>query len=535
MARKSFTIELYLLFLFAVLESTVSYVATYSEEENFYYINQVLDKLNNRDDCQLPTYAEIDELNASFEDLSAQFGGREKLNSVLNDDQKLVQETVLDQWDSFQKRMTSGVVIRTAKKRSFLCKIEDYQKAKHGFSICVKLIDPSNRSSDKIFEKNPIVRYVKHVQTHDVVEHDEEEPEVIRTPIVSKEEPVNDLDLKPIKVEPQVKKDADEVKVDNNDSSEKEEEFDPLAGVPIPPVSDGDILDEVPMSSPDSNGISNRDIDEEVEELLDLPIWEEPLTPTPTPASTTTTTTTPTPTLERPDLPYSTAPSYNKEVETVIESPLNANIDAVDGSANKAEVDTLFQDQHLKPFKETKQQQPEKVVEDDVEFVDELEDERDLQRLNKVEPTDWDFDHIYGEFKWPDEHPYDNVCNFDSSVKARWINFLSEPFEFKLEEAGEEAPFRFKDLEQGRNLRKRKKEFLKSIHDSKRIYESDVNLGMIDQPDADIMPNRPRWRTVADNNFCKFSYNRDYIGNTKPVKAVKGLFSGNNEKKRLMS
>lgn len=545
--------------VFVLIIAIATNVVAYTEEENFDYINQILAKLNQKKECQLPTYEEIDELNASFKELEKKYNNVEKLDSILNDDQKLVRKTLLDQWESFQKRMTSGIVIRTAKKRSFLCKIEEYQLAKYGFSICIETFDASKKGSDKIFEKNPIVRYVKHTDTNEVVNFDETAEE-IDMPITNN--------------------DADVVKTPNRENlseEEKEEEsYDPLAEVPAPPASDQEVV-ESDVEPPNK----------EEEQIMAEQVSGA--------TTTTTTTTTPLPTLERPDLPETTPP-YSVES---LKSPLDVQIDSPAESSNKAEIDALFRDQYSLPMVETPPEPPKQVdeqyTEDGAELVDELEDERDLARLDRVEPTDWDFDHIYGEFLWPDEHPYDNVCNFDKSIEVRWLKFLKEPFDYTEEEDDidnhrqeparpellpqqQQPPLksipqlqpqnqpnpqpqpqprpqrqpRQKQQEMGK-LRMRKKEFLKSVNLSKRMYETDSNLGMIDEPNADIMPDKPeqeddmfmdhqeepirsdRWKTLADNNFCKFSYNRDYISNTRPVKAVKGFLSGNSKKKLLMS
>lgn len=556
------TLPIYLTILSVLIVSTNVYA--YTEEENFDYINKILAKLNHRNECQLPSYEEINDLNISFKELEELYKSPVKLNSVLNNDQKLVRETVLDQWESFQKRMTSDVVIRTAKKRSFLCKIEDYQLAKYGFSICIETIDVTKKSSDRIFEKNPIVRYVKHTETNEVINFDETN-EVVDTPKID---------------------DNDSVETRNNvlpADDEEEEAYDPLADIPAPPASDQGMLE---------NDFGSR--------------REE--TPTEHPTEPTTTTTTPLPTLERPNLP-GTTPAGMNDADLSIGSPVNAQAEPPIESSYRAEIDAIFEDQHSMPSSEPSDNESKPIdeyyIEDGLELVDEFEDERDLARLDRVEPTDWDYDHIYGEFKWPDEHPFDKACNFDKSIEIRWAKFLKNPLEYKddhfdditQQSAQEYLPNKkqqqqyhqsrqqsgtlqlplkqsiqthdqtnqadqFKPptepqpqrrprpkLQDTGNLRRRKREFLKSVQFSNRMYESDVNLGMIDEPNADIMPSRPNrdaditqneletaksdsWKTLSDNNFCRFSYNRDYISNTRPVQAMKGFLSGNGIKKK---
>lgn len=155
-------------------------LALHNEEENLTYINKILDLLNNKDECQLPSYADVDELQSRFNELELAFGT--SFLDRLTDDQKLVREKVLDQWDSFYKMLSSSAYIACAKKRSFLCKIEKYQKAKFGFSICTMIKDVPKQNGDRTYEKNPLVRFLKHCETQQVCDPPEEEvliPEIL--------------------------------------------------------------------------------------------------------------------------------------------------------------------------------------------------------------------------------------------------------------------------------------------------------------------------------------------------------------------
>lgn len=130
-----------------------------TNEEDLGFINMILSFVNNREKCQLPTYSEIDEAQRRFEDLKQKLGP-ESFAQSLTGDQQLLLQTVLDQWDSFQKYLTSKIVLKAAKKRAFLGKVVKYQEQKFGESVCIK--DPDTKILDnQEYERNPLVRYVK--------------------------------------------------------------------------------------------------------------------------------------------------------------------------------------------------------------------------------------------------------------------------------------------------------------------------------------------------------------------------------------
>lgn len=124
------------------------------DDENVRFVEMILSFLNNQLECQLPTYAEVDLVQSRLAALEKQTG------SMLTDDQKLLRETVLDQWDSFQQYLNSQNVLKAAKKRAFLGKVERYQEAKFGESICIKQPDTKVLDNEE-YQKNPLVRYVK--------------------------------------------------------------------------------------------------------------------------------------------------------------------------------------------------------------------------------------------------------------------------------------------------------------------------------------------------------------------------------------
>lgn len=102
-------------------------------EDDITYVNSIIEKLNNEKECLLPTYQEVDRLYDIFNGIDAS-----KEAYKLTDDQKLIKETLLDRWPTFRKRVHSVDLIKAAKLRSFLCKIEAYQKAKTSHSVCTE-------------------------------------------------------------------------------------------------------------------------------------------------------------------------------------------------------------------------------------------------------------------------------------------------------------------------------------------------------------------------------------------------------------
>ena len=149
-----------------VLLASLSPSWALNEEENLEYIGRIMGYLNNNYECTLPTFQEVDQLQVSFTELKSAWGA--EFESRLSEDQQLAQRTLLQYWDEFQRHMNSAVIVRSAKKRFFLCKIEDYQEAKFGESVCTRIKNVRGPVTNRIFEKNPTVRYLKHLEDGEV-------------------------------------------------------------------------------------------------------------------------------------------------------------------------------------------------------------------------------------------------------------------------------------------------------------------------------------------------------------------------------
>lgn len=119
------------------------------------HINKILGFLNNKEKCQLPSYEEIDALQDSFDEQVASHGAA-WLDS--NPDYKRALDTVLDQW--LQRYLTTRV-IKSAKTRAILIKVEKYQMGKYGFSICTRSLDDGKGNA---VERNHLESYVKQIR-----------------------------------------------------------------------------------------------------------------------------------------------------------------------------------------------------------------------------------------------------------------------------------------------------------------------------------------------------------------------------------
>lgn len=146
----------------ALVLAAPGHVLATSEMESFDPINKVVSLLNNRETCTLPTYKHFDEAARSLESLRQTLGPA--FEESLEPDHKLLLETILGQWDSFQRYLTSENVLRNSKGRALLCRVQDYQERKFNESICLKE-EPNVRMFEESAEeeKNQLVRYVKHV------------------------------------------------------------------------------------------------------------------------------------------------------------------------------------------------------------------------------------------------------------------------------------------------------------------------------------------------------------------------------------
>lgn len=601
-------------------------VSAYTEEENFVFIDKILDLLNNNNECTIPTYEEVDELQASFDELEALYG--DSLGSKLNNNQKLVRETLLDQWESFQKRMAAGVVIRTAKRRAFLCKIEQYQEAKYGSSICTSIKDNPGPISDHIFERNPIVRYLKHLETNDVPEFDPnvqpngvgpeagKRAEVIHTPIneISNYSPSGPSELD------EGENKADDRKLENADHRD---DYDPLADIPVPlvihePDEDPTLPvvsrpEEVPVPvpppvtqpegafevvpdvdgskvEPEAQQVSGHQVgtdskfdgkpelshvrpndgsalesnagaesglekgsgnefvpehksDSDLEtsnwSSAKLDIKKEPIySPEHRSESETETG-------HVSGLDLGTSDGSNSELDAKREPTHGPEhgLEVVTEIENKPEVEPeLVPEFHadLKVVPETLNPAAEDpphahLDEPETKLVDDETDLADLSRLGHV------FDGVdlrFGSLVWPDEQQTDNEETYDDSIKRAWQKFLNEQ---EIED--EEEKDRPSDPAQiqpsppsysrpSGKLRNRKKEFMRSVARDAELQKAEVQFGWVEYPQQGEEYRSNRWTTLADNNFCQLSVNRNYLKDSRGVKAIKSF--GQNAKRRLM-
>lgn len=541
-------------------------VYAFTEEENFVFIDKILDLLNNNNECRIPTYEEVDELQASFDELEALYG--DSLASKLNNDQKLVRETLLDQWESFQKRMAAGVVIRTAKRRAFLCKVEQYQEAKYGSSICTSIKDNPGPISDHIFERNPIVRYLKHLETNDVPEFDpngqpngagagaEKRAEVIHTPINENSEDGSSDPGEPDGVEDK----ADDRKPENFDHRD---DYDPLADIPVPLVIPEPELDpaqvvsrpeEVPaVAQPGepSEVVSNTseskvepDAQQDSGHKAETDSKSEPSGHLETKEESDSEHKAGTELETKSDSGSETSDRPNPE-QDVKKRPIHG---AETGTEHKPEVEPepvpeSQPDQKIAP--ETLNPIPEDPPHDnpnepETKLVDDETDFADLSRLNDHDDgsSEWDVDLRFGSLVWPDEQQTDNEDTFDDSIKRAWREFLNEQEIEDEEEKDRPSPPVQNQLPTSSysrpsgKLRNRKKEFMRSVARDAELRKAKVEFGWIDYPKQGEEYRSSRWTNLADNNFCQLSVNRNYLSDSRGVKAIKSF--GQNAKRRLM-
>lgn len=147
-----------------VLAAVVGQSLAATEAERLQYIGKILSLLNSKTKCVLPNYEEIDVLLKSFQGLD---------KSKLTTDHEILASTVLDQWASFQKYLrvgAKGTVVSNAKRLAYEAKVIEYQKMKYGFSVCENERDrryhddDDDDDDDQEFQKNPLVRYLKHLR-----------------------------------------------------------------------------------------------------------------------------------------------------------------------------------------------------------------------------------------------------------------------------------------------------------------------------------------------------------------------------------
>lgn len=533
---------------------TVGNSLAYTEDENWAFIDKILTLLNNDVKCEIPTIEEVDELQKSFNELEQLYG--ESLEQKLSEDQKLVRKTLLSQWSSFRERISSAVVIRSAKKRIFLCKIEGYQIGKFGASICTQIKNTSGPISDGIFEKNPLVRYIKHLQTHDVPEPGDEMS--ISSPVKTKSPTTEIL----VAEEPTSRRQIEPTDITGPDSAKIGSETELISDVPIadepidkfdinlPPLKDDGyqnssgvvhrIIGKFTIDYPDGQKKitihigPKTDDDDERDPLADIPVptsddkdasdeYKSEAAPEPGMRDVT-----------EPTKASNETPTIEPEVKQVISEPT-----IVSNEASSVEPETK------EVANESTTTEP--AVQFDefgAELIDDAINDAYLERLVKVSPKDWEFDPIYDNFKWPDENP--NACLNETDhqlIWAEWVNFTTDPYAYG-DYLDSIAPPVVKQTTSSAQLKRNKKEFMNSLVKDIQHNQRKVQLGWASaSKPPKIMPeiNRNRWISVADNNFCTIDCNRDYFKETskRGAEAVKSLFApkreGISRKRRMLS
>lgn len=476
----------------------------YSVEENLAYIDKILGYLNNNYQCTLPTYNEVDEMQKCFQELEQAWGS--EFESRLNDDHKLVRKTILLYWDSFQKHMTSPVIIRSAKKRTFLCKIEDYQEAKFGDSVCTRIKDIKGPITNHIFEKNPVVRYIKHIQTGEVIERPVEpeiviEPTTTTTTTTTTPTPTTTITTfttttttteAPTSVMPETPIPSKE------DISEFE-----VATTPLPeeaPQSAGEI--GLPRDDKEPEGVQHTYIGKFTIDYSKLP--------------------------DKVVVEFERQKNNDNERDPLDDIPVPSS----DDKSQRTDINSEISDEDI-----TTTTMLPMFDEFGAEYIEEEYDNSDLERLVRVPKRDWQFDPIYGYFKWPDEcdpqmcsinqQPDDSMLTLDGV----WYQFLADPYAYDayLESIKPISTTTPRPKINAALLRQRKNLFDQSVvDDSRRGQIFGWNDERTPKKIELFMPEikRDRWRNLADNTFCKISYNRDYLKNKgkKSYKAVKNLF-----------
>lgn len=456
----------------------------YSEEENFRYINEVLAKLNNNEQCTLPSWDEVDELQRSYVQLEEALGGQEQLLAKLNKDQKLVQDTLLDQWTLFQQRMTAGVVIKSSKKRAFLGKVEKYQEAKFGSSVCTRHVD-NNEVTNQIFVKNPIVRYVHHIQSgrpKDVPDFPAAED-----------------------VEPQVANDEPE----KPQEQPQEEQQQPQRKIVEIPITDGPVSLTIEYTPINNN-------------------QEDPLTDIPVPSVD------------------DKAPEPEPEPEPKAEPQPEPEPEPEPQPEPEPE-----------PEPQPEPEPEPKVVEYDPnapEMVEPEVDEADLAKLDKPEPKEWDFDYENGELKWPDEVPPSKFDESDDLVLKDWAKFLENP------QLCVRADGTLYDCTKGRHnlaakpgVEQRRRDFVHSVKvhmDQKQLEDiigwhpdrwSPEAERRVRVPPGQREPPKVRaddeWSYLYSGRFCRISYNKKNILDSRGSRAIKTLFGKDeySKKKKMLA
>lgn len=541
-----------LLFAAAVafcLASSQLVAAKYSEKENVAFIERIIGQLNNRYECELPSYDEVDEMQKAFGELQEQYGA-DKFDSMLSDDMRLVLRTVLDQWTSFQERMSSTVVIRAAKRRSFMCKIEEYQLAKYNAdSVCTRFKDTKSAVTDKIFEKNPIVRYIKHLETMEVIERPDEAETTTEKP-----ETVGEAAGEPSSTEDDSLSKNDNNNNDNGDETNGEspahEEESATTEAPQETVETSTVLYKDP-----SEGLKPGDhyigadgqpkvflgqfemhhVDDETKEKkslrfqLDQSLNYDPLQDMPVPKSTD----------GGDEKPKEENDQKEDEVE-VEEEPTTTTTEAPMPTTEEEVTSTTEEPTTTTTTTTTEEPLFDKYG---APYVDIDEDDEDLARVVRLPAKDWEMDVVFGYFKWPDEGEQEpEPIHLDHSVRHAWNDFVTDPkaFDEYMYSLTTTTP---RPKINGAEARRKKQEFFNSVQDENRrgskfgwSFEDTPNRNEGKPGGSLQMPAIPkdRWVKLINNNVCRLGYNKDNIkrkakGGMKAMKNWVKSFKGDED------
>lgn len=523
---RSFKLALLLQLVF--LSASLTRVAAYTEKENLDYIERIIKLLNNRDECELPAYSEVDEMQSAFAELEQQYGSS-KFESMLSDDMRLVRNTVLDQWASFQQRMSSDVVIRAAKKRSFICKIEEYQLAKYRESVCTRFKNANNKITDRVFEKNPIVRYIKHLETNEVVEQPEKgeeqriaAPSTEETPLKTVGEAAGE-DQSGLGRAPEQSSGASKPTQEGQTPTETSEGA-TMAPVERESLADGSEADDRRLGgdgSPEvfsaSTGEEEREggakLGSESDQYLDY----DPLEDIPVPKST-----------DSGDEEL----KDDAELEAVAVSSTTTAAPSPKSASTTASPEETSTSAHVQTAPETTTTvTPATSITEEplfdefgAAFVDIEDDDYDLARVVRLPEKDWEFDQVFGYFKWPDEGEEEpELMHLDRTIGHAWADFLLDPIAFDqyMDSLTTTTP---RPKLNGAVARRRKQEFFDSLEAEERrgqtfgwAFESTSQVREKMQPPESLrMPPVPkdRWVKMLNNNVCKLGYNKDAIKRT---------------------
>lgn len=489
----------------------------YTVEENLHFIEKVITKLNDTEECQLPSYLEVDELQTAFGELEQQLGPQ-KFASSLSDDMRLVRTTLLDQWDSFQRRMTSEVVIRAAKRRAFMCKVERYQEAKGGSSICARFKDSSNRVSDRIFEKNPIVRYLKHLDTHEVIERPEGDE------VASSQESQQSGAGGAASGVPEPEAEA-EVKTIGQQAGEPES---------TPKKADSSETERAEIrhtdGSQEGSGAPEDETKSEADAELDENMDYDPLVEVSQPKSTDEGEEQP---KEQPESEQDESPKEEEQAQPQDLQPSAAPTQETDGKLAPQPEAEVAETRMEAGVKDVEKKSVPVIDDSGLSWMEPEDDDEDLARVVRLPKKDWEFDQVFGYFKWPDEdegQEETDPVRLDHQLRHQWNDFMDDPDAFD--------EFMKRSIQNpkvnGASTRRKKQEFFAALDKEQR---NGASFGWKFEAVPDFGPAAPngnglkvgpgqkdRWVKLLNNQVCRMGYNTDAIKRKAKggVKSVKG-------------